>query len=203
MLERRRYYRLPLEGRLLYRVLDDEAGASTQVEAVPTDLCINGLGFLSPQALEEGMVVQLTLQPALQGLPPLEREAVVVGCQERTPQGSYVSCRFTSGEEAEVVKTMLRLYQESGQHHTPPLSQSALMCGPEDLERWPFFSEGRDCWEVEEAPCGPHTLDDCATCAYAALAFLLWVEPDHNAVAGETEADAGAPPVSRKESASR
>lgn len=201
MPERRRYYRLPLQGRLLYRVLDDEAGASTQVEAVPADICINGMGFFSPQTLEEGVILQLTLQPSLQGLGALEREAVVVGCQEPTARGCYVSSRFTSGEEADVVRMMLRLYQHSGQHHTPPLSQLGLMCGPEDLERWPFFAEGRDCWEVEEAPCGPHTLDDCATCAYAALAFLLWVEPEHEAAAGETEAEAAS--LSDKENATR
>ncbi len=190
MSERRHYSRLAVEGRLLCRVLDDEAVPGAPVEGLPTDICINGMGFLAPKMLQEGFILQLTLEPSLPELAPLEREAVVVGSQQ-TPEGCHVSCRFTSGDESDVVRMLLHLYQRANEKHTPPISQLAWMCGPEDLERWPFFTAGRDCWEVDEAPCGPHGLDDCPACPHAALAFLLWADLEAEAAQA---ADAGLEP---------
>ncbi len=178
-----------MQGRLVYRVLDDEGGTGAEAEGTPRDICINGIGFVAREALEEGALLQLALEPSLAELGRLEREGVVVGRETLEAGGCHMACRFTTGEETDVVRIMLHLYQSSGQHHRPPLSQLAWMCGAEDLERWPFFGEGKECWETDQAPCGPHALDDCAACPYAALAFLIWGDTQQQGTEGEAAAE--------------
>lgn len=175
----------------MYRVLDDEGATSAEAEGTPRDICINGMGFAAREMLEEGTLLQLVLEPSLPGVGPLEREGVVVGREGLETGGCQVACRFTTGEEADVVRIMLHLFQSSGQRHSPPISQLAWMCGAEDLERWPFFGEGKECWETDQAPCGAHALEDCVACPHAALAFLIWGDTQQNGAQEEGAAGGG------------
>ena len=77
--EKRGYIRMPVQCPLTVR---DRRGDRMPAETRLMDLSASGIRFFSPQSLDEGDRLQITVSPKNPITPPLEAEVAVVRCQE-------------------------------------------------------------------------------------------------------------------------